>query len=329
MKKLYDDKLIVVTGGAGFIGSGVIQVLNDRGFTNILVVDNLGTTEKWKNLVGKRFVDVLHKDQLFTFLERREDDIEAFIHLGACSNTLEVDANYLLENNYRYTIKLAEYALDHGHRFIYSSSASSYGSGFDGFSDDHDCLETLRPLNMYGYSKHLADLWAKREGILNQIVILKYFNVFGPNEYHKGRMTSAIVKMLSDVLNKGVVQLFQSDEPARFADGEQRRDFIYVKDVARMTVAFLENKATGIFNIGTGAAGSWNELARAVFAAVEKEPNISYIEMPTDLKGKYQNFTQAETEKVRKALGSIAETMPLQASVADYVQNYLLKGSRW
>jgi ADP-L-glycero-D-manno-heptose 6-epimerase len=327
--KLYDDKLIVVTGGAGFIGSGVVRVLNDRGMSNIVVVDNLGTTEKWKNLVGKNFVDLIHKKDLFTWLEGRGDEIEAFIHLGACSSTVELDSNYLLENNYRYTLRLAEYALHHSKRFIYASSAATYGDGSLGFSDDHDVLEALKPLNMYGYSKHLFDLWAKREGVLNQVVGLKYFNVYGPNEYHKGRMSSALVRMLPAVQQTGIVELFKSEDPAKFANGEQKRDFIYVKDVARMTCDFLENNASGIFNIGMGKPSSWNELAEALFYSLEKKPTIAYIDMPQDLKGKYQSFTQASMAKAEKVLGNKTKTLSLNDAVKDYVQNYLLKGERW
>lgn len=326
--KLYEDKFIIVTGGAGFIGSGVIRYLNDRNFTNIIVVDDLDPIN-WKNLVGKRFVDFIHKDAFFSWLQNREDEIEAFIHLGACSSTVETNANYLLENNYRYTQRLAEYALRHHHRFIYASSAATYGDGFDGFSDDHEQLERLQPLNMYGYSKHLFDLWAKQQGVLNQMVGLKYFNVFGPNEYHKGRMASAVMKMVPDIIQKGYVELFKSSNPAEFADGEQKRDFIYVKDVARMTCAFLENDATGIFNIGTGKAVSWNELLNAVFSALNKKPDIRYIDMPGDLKGKYQNYTEAEMAKAKKVLGKECETMTTQESVKDYVQNYLVKEARW
>ena len=326
--KLYDDKLIVVTGGAGFIGSCVIKELNTRGFHNILVVDNLGTSEKWKNLVGKRFVDVLHKGALFSWLEGREDEIEAFIHLGACSSTVEEDANYLLENNYHYTLKLAEYALHNNHRFIYASSAATYGDGSRGFSDDHSALEEFQPLNMYGYSKHLFDLWAERQGVLNQLVGLKYFNVYGPNEYHKGRMSSAIVRMVPEVDKTGTIRLFKSED-AGFGDGEQKRDFIYVKDAARMTCDFLANAAQGIFNVGTGEAVTWNRLAKAVFAALSRPQNITYIDMPQDLKGKYQNFTQADMQKTRKALQKHAITTPLEEAVSDYVQQYLVKSCRW
>ena len=327
------DAQIVVTGGAGFVGSGVIKLLNERGYRNLVVVDNLGHTEKWKNLVGKHFSALLHKNDLFSWLAGRAGEIDAIIHLGACSNTLETDANYLLENNYRYSVRLCEWALTRGAlrspcRFIYASSASTYGAGEQGFSDAHEAIDTLAPLNMYGYSKQLFDLWAKQQGVLSQIVGLKYFNVFGPNEYHKGRMASAILKMLADVTKEGVVRLFRSDHPD-YADGEQRRDFVYVKDAACLTLEFLSNPACGIYNVGSGEASSWNRLARAVFSAVEKAPCIDYIALPEDLKGKYQHFTQADTKKIAQALGKASLTTSLEEAVRDYVRTYLLSQKRW
>jgi ADP-L-glycero-D-manno-heptose 6-epimerase len=326
--KLCNDKLIVVTGGAGFIGSCLVRQLNEQGYNNLVIVDNLGSTEKWKNLVGKRFYDCIHKNDLFSWLQGREVDIEAFIHLGACSNTLECDASYLLENNYRYSVKLCEYALRSGHRFIYASSASTYGNGEQGFSDDHEALDELRPLNMYGYSKHLFDLWAKQQGILSQVVGLKYFNVFGPNEYHKGRMASAIVRMLPEAMQEDTIRLFKSDQ-TNFVHGEQKRDFIYVKDAVRLTLSFLSNALSGIFNIGSGEATSWNRLATAVFKAVHKPCNIEYIAMPNDLKGKYQYFTQANIQKTKKGLGAHFSLTSVENAVQEYVQDYLLVGQRW
>lgn len=320
---------IVVTGGAGFIGSGVIRHLNDLGHSNIIVVDELAKTEKWKNLVGKQFVDFIPKHQLFDWLKGREDEIRAFIHLGACSSTVETDAGYLLENNYRYTIRLADYAFKHSKRFIYASSAATYGDGNRGFSDDHSSLEGYHPLNMYGYSKHLVDLWLKREGLLNRAVGLKYFNVFGPNEYHKGRMASAITHILPTAKRDGVIRLFKSSEPGQFGDGEQKRDFIYVKDVARMTCAFLDNDATGIFNIGSGRASTWNELASAVFKALGQPARIDYIDMPADLVGKYQNYTCADMRKTQSLLGSETRCQLLEESVIEYVRNYLTPGATW
>lgn len=320
--------MIIVTGGAGFIGSGVVRVLNDLGHDNIVIVDNIAKTEKWKNLVGKKFSDILHKDDLFTWLEGKEGKVKAIFHLGACSSTLETDGNYLLENNYRYSRLLATWAIKNDIRFIYASSAATYGDGFLGFDDDHDTMEKYRPLNMYGYSKHLFDLWLKRENLLGKVTGLKYFNVFGPNEFHKGRMASAILKMVPDVLTKGKITLFKSDEPNRFADGEQVRDFIYVKDVAMMTVAFLTRPCFGIYNVGSSVASSWNQLAKAVIKALDRKGEITYIDMPEDLRGKYQNYTKANMQKWQEnSLPMPSHT--LEEAVIDYVQNYVLPFKVW
>lgn len=326
--KIYEDQLIIVTGGAGFIGSCVIRYLNDKGLSNIVIVDDIGTTEKWKNLVGKKFLDIVPIRDLFTWLKGKESVIEAFIHLGACTNTMETDADYLIDNNYKFSIQLAEYALKNNHRFIYASSAATYGDGSLGFSDNEEALQTLHPINMYGYSKHLFDLWLKNQGVLDKVVGLKYFNVYGPNEGHKGRMASAIVKMVPDVLTNGTIRLFKSSDPKRFPDGGQMRDFIYVKDAVRMTCAFLQNDAGGIYNIGTGHAGTWNELATAVFKGVNKKPHIEYMEMPKDIIG-YQNYTCADMKKTKKVLKEVAECEPLENSVVDYVQNYILPQKKW
>ena len=332
-KELYDDQLIVITGAAGFIGSCCVKYLNDLGLTNLLLVDDIKKTEKWKNLINKKCVDFISRHDLFKWLEGREREIEAFIHLGACSDTLETDGSYLMENNFRYTIRLAEYALKHGHRFIYASSAATYGNGSLGFEDDHDRLDQLKPLNLYGFSKYYFDLWAKQQGILDQIVGLKYFNVFGPNENHKGRMASMVHKMLPIVQKEGTIRLFKSSDLKRFGDGEQCRDFIYVKDVVRMTVDFLENDSSGIFNIGSGVATTWNALAQAVFKAIDRPPHIAYIDMPSDLSNQYQNYTCANMSKYREKMGqkpsqSICQ-YTVEEGVIDYVKNYLLKGEQW
>ncbi|CUI17177.1 ADP-L-glycero-D-manno-heptose-6-epimerase [Candidatus Protochlamydia naegleriophila] len=327
--KLFDDQLIVITGGAGFIGSCVVRYLNDRGMNNLIIVDELRYSEKWKNLVGKRFVDVISKDRLFDWLVGRESLVEAFIHLGACSDTLETDASYLLENNYRYSVRLAEYALKNSQRFIYASSAATYGDGSKGFVDDQDNLYALQPLNMYGFSKQLFDQWAFNEGILDKVVGLKYFNVFGPNEYHKGRMASAVSKMVPQILNGETVKLFKSSDPSYYADGEQKRDFIYVKDVVRMTCAFLENDEGGVYNIGSGEASTWNALTRAVFKALDRTPQIQYIDMPHDLVNKYQNYSCADMAKTINVLKNEARTMSLEDAVVDYVKNYLVSKKIW
>lgn len=327
--KIFDDQLIVITGGAGFIGSCLIRYLNDLGMHNLLIVDGLDQTERWKNLVGKKFYDVIDHTQLMSWLEGRESEVEAFIHLGACSDTMETNSGYLLENNYRYTLKLAEYALTHDKRFIYASSAATYGDGSKGFVDDHNQIYDLEPLNMYGFSKQLFDQWALNHGVLDKIVGLKYFNVFGPNEQHKGRMASAIGRWVEQIQRGEKVKLFKSTEPKRFADGEQRRDFIYVKDVVRMTHAFLENEAGGIFNVGSGIASTWNDLAEAVYSALGQPVEINYIDMPAELVSKYQNYSCADMTKTRNVLHTKANVQPLKDSVEDYVKNYLLPGKLW
>jgi len=327
--QLYKDQFIVVTGAAGFIGSCVVKTLNDRGFTNLILVDELGTSENWKNLVRKQFIEIIPKDRLFEWLQGKESAIEAFIHLGACSSTVESDASYLLENNTRYSMRLAEYALTHGQRFIYASSAATYGDGSDGFSDDHDRLESLSPLNMYGYSKHMFDLWIKNQGCLGRVTGLKYFNVYGPNEYHKGRMSSAICHFVNQIQGEGEVRLFKSTEPEKYPDGGQLRDFIYVKDAARFTCDLLTKEAFGIYNVGTGAPHTWNDLARSVFKGLKKPETIRYIDMPQDLIGKYQNYTAAQMHKLSNAFGGSLSITPFKQAVVEYVEDYLVPKRYW
>jgi ADP-L-glycero-D-manno-heptose 6-epimerase len=318
--------MIVVTGGAGFIGSAIVAQLNKRGITDIIIVDQLGTDERWKNLRKLTFADYIESDD---FLDQIIDDnlpysVEAVFHLGACSSTTEADASYLIKNNYEYTKQLALWACDADVRFIYASSAATYGDGSAGFADDEDKLHTLIPLNMYGYSKHLFDQWAKKSGLLEQIVGVKYFNVYGPNEYHKADMRSFILKAFEQIKAEGKVRLFKSYNP-KYADGEQVRDFIYVKDAVAATLFFYDNPSIGgIYNIGTGVARSWNDLVKAVFAAMGREAKIDYIDMPEILRDKYQYFTQADISKLRAA-GYKHKPTPLEDAVKDYVQNYLAK----
>ncbi len=317
--------MIVVTGGAGFIGSAVVWRLNQLGEDNIVIVDRLGESEKWKNLVGLKYADFFHKDSFIDMvLENAVPfQVEAVIHLGACSSTTEKDADYLMHNNFKYTQALAEYSLEKGVRFIYASSAATYGDGSAGYDDDESKLDDLRPLNMYGYSKHLFDLYAKREGLLNRIAGLKYFNVYGPNEYHKGDMRSVVHKAFGQIKETGKVKLFKSYKP-EYKDGEQMRDFIYVKDAVDMTLFFLENKnVNGLFNVGTGKARTWNDLVTAIFAAMDKPVNIEYIDMPENLRNKYQYFTQAGMNKLLAA-GYGKEISGIEKGVEDYVKNYLL-----
>jgi ADP-L-glycero-D-manno-heptose 6-epimerase len=322
--------MIVVTGAAGFIGSCTVKYLNDQAITNLLLVDDVKKTEKWKNLLNKKCIDFISRHDLFKWLEGKESEVGAFIHLGACSDTMENDGNYLMENNFRYSVRLAEYAMKHGQRFIYASSAATYGDGALGFCDDHAGLEELRPLNLYGFSKYYFDLWAKQQGILDKVVGLKYFNVFGPNENHKGRMASMVYKMLPIAQNEGRIRLFKSSQPQLFGDGDQCRDFIYVKDAVRMTCEFLDNEISGIFNIGTGETTTWNALAKALFKALDKPAQIEYIDMPSDLIKQYQNYTCADMSKYKnkKKQESVCK-YTIEEAVTDYVKNYLLEDKRW
>jgi ADP-L-glycero-D-manno-heptose 6-epimerase len=323
-------RMIVVTGGAGFIGSAVVWKLNTQGYDDIVVVDSLGVSEKWKNLVNRRFADYLDKED---FLELVLDDevpfdVEAVVHMGACSSTMERDASYLMENNYRYTAQLARWAVEHDIRFIYASSAATYGDGSLGFSDDDGVSTELRPINMYGYSKQLFDLWALRNGLTHQITGIKFFNVFGPNEYHKEEMRSVIHKSFEQINETGVVKLFKSYR-SDFHDGEQKRDFIYVKDCVDVIHWFLGHReVTGLFNLGTGHARTWNDLARAVFAAMGRETAVQYIEMPEAIRPQYQYLTEAKMDKLFSA-GCPVRMTSLEDAVSDYVNNYLEKESRY
>lgn len=314
------------------IGSGLVRYLNDRGIDDLFLVDSFSEEgEKWKNLVGKKFSDLIGIDKLFSFLEKNPP-IDAILHMGACSDTTEKNFDYLLENNTHYTVRLARWAVSKNVRFIYASSAATYGDGSQGFSDGE--LESLKPLNPYGFSKHLADLWLKREGLLERIVGLKYFNVFGPNEEHKGKMASMIYKMTKKREKKEPIFLFKSNHPD-FADGEQKRDFIYVKDAAKKACAFLDPKYRhigGIFNIGSATPNSWNFLARSVFSALGEKEEICYIDMPKELEKQYQNFTVADMRKFQRVFQKdphYLETLLVQDAIKDYVQNHLLAGQRW
>jgi len=316
----------VVTGAAGFIGRNVVAELNRRGVERILVVDDLGSDERWKNLRGLKF------EEIYTVARFREafraDKLpatQAVYHLGACSATTETNASYLLDNNTQYTRELCEWCLGHGARFVYASSAATYGDGAQGYSDADAATPSLVPLNMYGMSKHLFDLWALRNGVLGKIAGLKYFNVYGPGEDHKGDMRSVIHKAYGQIRETGAVKLFKSYRPD-YKDGEQVRDFVYVKDAVDVTLFCGENpKASGLFNCGTGRARSWNDLAQATFAAMGVEPRIDYIEMPVSLRSKYQYFTQAEMGKIRAA-GYAQAFTSLEDGIRDYVQGYLAKG---
>jgi ADP-L-glycero-D-manno-heptose 6-epimerase len=325
------DGRILVTGGAGFIGSALIWALNQRGYNDVVVTDFLGSDEKWKNLVPLKFSDYVDAGDFRRHLAQNAavfGKFSAVFHLGACSATTERNASYLADNNYGYTKELAAWSLAHGARFIYASSAATYGDGAQGMDDKDPALSRLRPLNMYGYSKHLFDLHAQRVGWLPRIVGVKYFNVFGPNEDHKADMRSLVNKAYQQILGTGRVQLFKSHKP-EFKDGEQMRDFLYVKDAVEMTLHFAD-KATnvgGVYNLGSGQANTWLTLTRAIFAALGREPQIDFVDMPEVLRGKYQYYTLADVSKLR-ATGYDRAMTALPESVRDYVQGYLVPGKK-
>jgi ADP-L-glycero-D-manno-heptose 6-epimerase len=314
---------ILVTGGAGLIGSAVVWELNRRGLTNILVTDVLGRDEKWRNLVPLQFADYLEADDLLRRLDSMRD-LKVIFHLGACSSTTESDASYLIRNNFEYTKTLAHFALEGERRFIYASSAATYGEDAAEVPETRT-LSTLRPLNMYGYSKHLFDTYAERAGMLERITGLKYFNVFGPNEYHKGDMRSVVHKAFGQIGESGTVKLFKSYRP-EYPDGGQCRDFLYVKDAVAATLFLAENVAGGgLYNIGSGVPNTWLTLVNSIFAALDRKPQIEFVEMPAHLRQKYQYFTRAKIDKLRTA-GFRNEFMPLPGAVDDYVTRYLLAG---
>jgi ADP-L-glycero-D-manno-heptose 6-epimerase len=314
---------VVVTGGAGFIGSALIWALNLRGVDDILVVDRLHADEKWKNVVPLRFADYIDADDFEeAILESpaRFASARTVFHLGACSATTEPDAAYLMRNNFQYTKHVAHWALQREMRFVYASSGATYGAREHDLSENIP-LHELRPLNMYGYSKHVFDQYAQRAGWLDRITGLKYFNVFGPNEQHKGEMRSVVHKAFGQIRERGAVRLFRSYRP-EYADGEQERDFIYVKDAVEMTLHLAEAEAAGIYNVGSGTAHTWLELVRPIFTALRIPERIEFIDMPPAMRDKYQYSTKAEIERLR-ATGYAKPVTPLADAVSDYVRNYL------
>ena len=323
----WKGRRVLVTGGGGFIGSALVWELNRCGCTDIVIADSAPEAERSRYLRHLVFADYLEPGQALAWLTT--DKLGKFdfaFHLGACSSTTETNREYLYRNNFEFSRDLAAWAIARGVRFVYASSAATYGDGSVGMDDTNpENLDRLKPLNLYGESKHLMDLHARREGWLERVVALKYFNVFGPNEDHKGDMRSVVNKSFAQVMQTGVIRLFKSYRP-EYADGEQQRDFLYVKDAVRMTLHLAENRqAAGIFNIGSGKAHTWNELARSIFSALDREPRIEYIEMPEAIRDKYQYFTEAKIEKLRST-GYTQAITPLAEAVRDYVQNYLVPG---
>jgi ADP-L-glycero-D-manno-heptose 6-epimerase len=320
--------MIIITGGAGFIGSALVWKLNQNGITDILIVDELSTDEKWKNLVNLKFSDYVEKHQFLDNLFNGFYDatkIEKIFHMGACSSTQEQNASYLIENNFEYTKFLAEYCIENNIQFVYASSAATYGDGNNGYSDKN--IEGLQPLNAYGYSKQLFDQYATNkkyfEDKTKNIIGIKFFNVYGPNENHKADMRSMINKAYHQIQKDGKIGLFKSYNP-QYADGEQKRDFLYIKDAIEIVLALSQKSINGIYNIGTGKAHSWNELAKAIFKATNIPEKIQYIEMPEILHGKYQYFTEADMSKTLSTIGG-HKFYSLEDAVLDYVKNYLAK----
>ena len=320
--------MLILTGGAGFIGTNMLIRLNQIGAENVLIVDNINTSPKWKNLVGQNFRDYLHKDALWDWLKTNpKTKIDSVIHLGACSNTTENDFDYLMQNNVRYSQKLWELCLERQIPFIYASSAATYGDGSKGFSDEQSLISGLLPVNAYGFSKHLFDLW-----VLQQIdtppkwLGLKFFNVYGPYESYKNQMASVIYHGLPQVQNEGKLRLFKSYRQ-NCKDGEQKRDFIYVEDAIDVIqhMLSLHNSLSGIYNVGTGQATSFNQLAEELFAAVDKPVKVEYIDMPTGLSQNYQYFTQADIRKLKDS-GFTKSFTSLRKRIFEYVEFLVTHG---
>ncbi|MGH6769839.1 MAG: ADP-glyceromanno-heptose 6-epimerase [Xanthobacteraceae bacterium] len=322
--------MLLVTGGAGFIGSNVVASLNEAGRTDIVVNDLLGSEEKWRNLGKRRVADVVPPEELFHWLDHRK--LDAVVHLGAISDTTATDADRVIETNFRLSLKLLDWCADMRTPFIYASSAATYGDGTAGFDDDAP-LTQLRPLNLYGWSKHLFDLAVKERvtkarPLPPQCVGLKFFNVFGPNEYHKGEMMSLVAKRFDDIKSGKPVQLFKSHREG-VADGEQRRDFIFVDDAVAVVRWLIETPSvSGLFNVGTGIARSFRDLVLAMFSALGRPPNIEYVDMPPAIRDRYQYFTESKVEKLHRA-GYNGGCLPLEEAVAHYIDRYLDRSDRY
>ena len=319
--------MIILTGGAGFIGSVLLRRLNEAGQKDVLVVDR-AAMEGSQNLKKKNY-KFEERDRLFDYLQREKpSNIEAILHIGAITSTTETNKALLAKYNFEYTQKLANWAFEHSTRFIYASSAATYGDGSNSFSDSNEVTRKLMPLNLYGQSKQDFDLWLLDNGNEHRACGFKFFNVFGPNEYHKEDMASLVFKAYNQITETSALRLFKSADP-RYKDGEFKRDFIYVMDAVDVVMWSLSNPGVnGIYNLGTGKARSWNDLANAMFDAMNKQRNIIYIDMPENVRKQYQYFTEAEMSKLRAA-GYSKPFQSLEDSVKDYARSYLMKADQY
>lgn len=322
------DRLIVVTGAAGFIGSCLVNKLNNQGIKNIAVVDDFSNHQKNRNLDNKTILLKLDRDLFFSWLEENHEKVGFVFHIGARTDTTEFDRSVFDRLNLNYSKSVWKACSRFGIPLVYASSAATYGAGEHGYSDEHSLTGRLKPLNPYGESKHAFDLWALEQPEYPPFWAgLKFFNVYGPNEYHKGRMASVVFHTFRRIRESGYMELFRSHR-ADYRDGEQLRDFIYVKDVVRVCVhLMLHRPNSGIFNLGTGKARTFLDLARATFEAMGKKPDIRFVDTPEDIRGKYQYFTEARMEKLR-ATGYTQPFFSLEEGVLDYVQGYL-RNSNW
>lgn len=317
--------MIVITGAAGFIGSVLVEKMNQEGNEDLILVDDFGNVAKDNNLKEKKFIEKIHRDDFLHWFDGNHTDIDYVLHIGARTDTTEFNHDILNILNLEYTKQVWLRCSDYNIPLIYASSAATYGLGENGYNDDHEIVDKLVPLNPYGESKNEFDKWALQSEFTPPLWIgLKFFNVYGPNEYHKGRMASVILHAFSQIKEKGRVKLFKSHNP-NYKDGMQLRDFVYVKDVVGVIDFIMKNKPeSGLYNLGTGEARAFLDLANATFKAMKIEPEIEFIDTPMDIRDKYQYFTEANMNKLR----SVGYTLPftsLEDGVNDYVINYLLK----
>lgn len=319
------ESTILLTGAAGFIGSYLLGYLNKKGYKNIIIVDDFSEEDKWFNFDAKEFTDKVERENLFKWLKETNKKIDFVFHLGARTDTTEFDYSIHEKLNVEYSKNIWNYCTEKNIPLVYASSAATYGNGEFGYQDSHDILDKLQPLNPYGISKNEVDKWMLKQNTQPPFWAgLKFFNVYGPNEYHKGRMASVIFHSFNQIKATGKVKLFKSHK-AEFKDGQQLRDFVYVEDVAAVCYWLMQNHiASGLYNLGTGKARSFDDLVKATFAGMGKEPIIEYIDMPEDIRDKYQYFTEADMHKLKNA-GYTHEFYSLENGVGDYVKNYLLK----